>query len=154
MALMFVPDRSTALSEMARVATRGGTVGVLVPSELEKQAAFAPFIELAARHAGPEAVSLLSSYFVCGGLDELTMMVEASGLTVTVSRAEVGAYTAPSIDAAVVNEVESTPLRDRISDDVYRRIREEAHELLAPFTDEAGRLSAPFSVDLVVAHRR
>ena len=70
MALMFVPDRTAALREMGRVAKQGGTVGVLVPSELERQVAFAPFLDIAARHAGPEAVSLMSSYFVCGGLDE------------------------------------------------------------------------------------
>jgi SAM-dependent methyltransferase len=150
MALMFVGDRHTALSEMARVSTRRGSVGVLVPSELERQAAFAPFIDLAARHAGPEAVSLLSSYFTCGGLDELTAVIEAAGLAVTVSHIVDGRYTAPSIDAAIANEVESTPLRDRISDDVYRRIREGANELLAQFTADDGRLSAPFSANLVV----
>ncbi len=70
MALMFVGDRAAALRQMCRVVRRGGAVGVLVPSELERQVAFAPFVDLAARHAGPEAVSLLSSYFVCGSLDE------------------------------------------------------------------------------------
>ena len=71
MALMFVPDRTAALREMGRVVKQGGTVGLLVPSELERQVAFAPFLDIAARHAGPEALSLMSSYFVCGSLDGL-----------------------------------------------------------------------------------
>jgi hypothetical protein len=154
MALMFVPDRDRALREMARVTARGGTVGVLVPSQLERQAAFAPFIDIAARRAGPEAVSLLSSYFVCGGLDRLTGLVEGAGLTVTDARIVTGTYRAPSVDAAVANEVESTPLRERISDAVYQRIRDDARVALAPFTTDNGTLIAPFDTDLVVAERR
>ena len=153
MALMFVPDRTAALREMGRVAKRGGTVGLLVPSELERQVAFAPFVDIAARHAGPEALSLMSSYFVCGSLDELTALVEGAGLTVTTSRIEAGTYTAPSIDAAVANEIESTPLRERISDEVYRQIRDEARELFAPYTTADGTLNTPFDANLVVARR-
>ena len=66
MALMFMPDRTAALREMGRVVKQGGAVGLLVPSELERQVAFAPFVDIVARHAGPEALSLMSSYFVCG----------------------------------------------------------------------------------------
>ena len=153
MALMFVPDRVAALREMGRVVRARGTVALLVPSEIERQLAFAPFLDLAARHAGPDAVSLLSSYFVCGGLDALTATVEAAGLTVTASRIEAGSYTAPSVDAAVANEIESTPLRERISDDVYERIREEARELFAPYTAADGSLTTPFDADVVVAQR-
>ena len=151
MALMFVPDRPAAMREMARVARPGGTVAVLVPSQLERQAAFAPLIDVAARHAGPEAVSLMSTYFACGGLDRLRALTEAAGLTVTLGRTEVGTYRAPSVDAAVANEVESTPLRARITDDVYERIREDAHIVLAPYTETDGSVNASFDADLVVA---
>ena len=72
MALMFVPDRTAALGEMGRVVKQGGAVGLLVPSELERQVAFAPFVDIVARHAGPDARSLMSSYFACGSLDGLT----------------------------------------------------------------------------------
>ena len=153
MALMFVPDRTAVLCEMGRVAKHGGTVGLLVPSELERQVAFAPFLDIAARHAGPEALSLMSSYFVCGSLDELTALVQAAGLTVTTSRIETGTYTAPSIDAAVANEIESTPLRERISDEMYQQILEEARELFAPYTTTDGILNTPFDANLVVAQR-
>ena len=154
MALMFVPDRTAALREMGRVAKQEGTVALLVPSELERQVAFAPFLDIAARHAGPEALSLMSSYFVCGSLDRLTSVVEAAGLTVTTSRIETGTYTAPSIDAAVANEIESTPLRERISDEVYQQIRDEARELFSPYTTVDGALNTPFDINIVVAQRR
>src|SRR5262245_29025760 len=43
MALMFFPDRARAVQEMARVVKPGGTVALLVPGRLDRQAAFAPF---------------------------------------------------------------------------------------------------------------
>jgi SAM-dependent methyltransferase len=153
MALMFFADRAGALREMARVAAPGGTVAVLVPGALERQASFAPFTEVAARHAGVEARSLLSTYFVCGDLDELVALVDSAGLRVTAAGTEAGIYRAPSVDAFVTTEVESTPLVQRISEEVYRRIRADAHDVLAPFTTADGRVEAPFECNLVVARR-
>ena len=153
MSLMFFPDRDRALREMTRVARPGGTVAVAVPAALDTQPAFAPFVAMAGRHAGPEAMSLLSTYFLCGDLDELRELFERAGLEVTSARTHTGTYRAPSVDAAVTTEVESTPLGERITDDVYRRIREEAHDLFAPFTAADGSLEAPFDSHVVVARR-
>lgn len=66
-------------------------------------------------------------------------------------RVEVGRYRAASAEAAVTTEVESTPLRERIDDDVYSRIRDNARVALAPWTTADGRLDAPFAVNAVVA---
>ena len=126
---------------------------MLVPSELRRQVAFTPFVEIAARHAGPDAVSLLSSYFVCGGCPDRACRSRGShGDDRRGSRPV--PYRAPSIDAAVANEVESTPLRERISDEVYERIRIDAREVFARYTADDGSLSTPFDVDVVVARRR
>ena len=153
MALMFFPDRAAAVQEMARVTCPGGTVALLVPGAHEHQLAFARFADLAVRHAGDEARSLLSTYFLCGDLDQLASLVESTGLQVTTARTEVGTYRAPSVEAFVTTEVESTPLVQRISPDVYARIRTGAHDVLAGFTTADGRVEAPFESNLVVAHR-
>jgi ubiquinone/menaquinone biosynthesis C-methylase UbiE len=153
MALMFLPDRSRALLEMARVAHVGGTVAVLVPGALDSQPAFAPFVAMAARRAGPEAESLLTSYFGCGSLEHLEALVESAGLSVTVTRTHLGTYRAPSVDAFVTTEVESTPLVERISAVVYKSIRTDAHQVLAPFTTSDGCVEAPFECNVVVASR-
>src|SRR5262245_50428962 len=58
MALMFFPDRARALREMRRVAAVGGVVALVVPASLGDQPAYGPFVEMATRHAGPEAASL------------------------------------------------------------------------------------------------
>jgi ubiquinone/menaquinone biosynthesis C-methylase UbiE len=151
MALMFFPDRAAALAEMARVVRPEGAVAVLVPGRLDAQPAFAPFVEAAARLAGPDAMSLLSTYFVCGDLDELTVLVASAGLQVTSSRTLAGTYRAPSVDAFVTTEVESTPLVERMSAAVYAALRAEAHDVLRPWTGPDGGVEAPFESVLVVA---
>jgi ubiquinone/menaquinone biosynthesis C-methylase UbiE len=153
MAFMFFPDRAQALREMARVVTAGGIVAMAVPSRLASQPAYAPFVELAAHHAGAEATGLLGTYFASGDLDELQHLVAAAGMRVMATRTHMGTVKCPSVDAFVATEVESTPLRERISDDVYERIRRGAHEVLAPFTAADGTLEAPFECQVVTASK-
>ena len=93
---------------------------------------FKPFVELAGRIAGPEAISLLTAYFVCGDLGELTNLFESAGLRIGVRRSVVGSYRAPSVDAAVTTEVESTPLVERIDAPTYQRLRERPSRSGAP----------------------
>ncbi|MEX0875612.1 MAG: methyltransferase domain-containing protein [Actinomycetota bacterium] len=149
MALMFFPDPREALKEMGRVAK--GTVAIVVPSALEAQPVWGPFVEAAARHAGPEAVSLLSTYWSCGDLDALRGLFVSAGLDVFAADARFGTATFPSIDAFVTTEVESTPLIDRISDEAYSAIREDTRKVLDPFTTDAGVLEAPIECHLVAA---
>jgi ubiquinone/menaquinone biosynthesis C-methylase UbiE len=154
MALMFFPDRALALREMARVVTGGGTVAFSVPSRLSAQPAYAPFVEMAVRHAGPEAAALLGTYFASGDLDELRSLVEAAELRLTATRTYLGTVRCPSIDAFVAAEVESTPLRERISEAVYARIRQEARELLRPFTKPGGAAEIPLEGHVIAARTR
>ena len=129
----------------------GGTVALVVPSALDAQPAFRPFLETAARIAGPEARSLLGAYFVCGDLDELAADVASAGLTMSVSRPVTGTYAAPSVDAAVRTEVESTPLVERLSVEAYQQLRDESVEVMAPWTQHDGSLVAPFTCNVVAA---
>jgi predicted O-methyltransferase YrrM len=154
MALMFFPDRIGALREMGRVAARSGTVAVLVPASLGAQPAYGPFVDMAARHAGPEARSLLNTYFACGDLDDLTSLFGQAGLQVTGTGTHTGTARFPSADALVTTEVESTPLRERISDETYDRIRCGTRDVLGPFTRPDGALEAPFEVHVVAARPR
>jgi SAM-dependent methyltransferase len=153
MALMFLPDRVTALREMARVAHPGGTIGVLVPSRLDAQPAYGPFVDMVGRHAGSEARSLLSTYFTCGDLDDLTTLFKSAGLRSPTTATHLGTAEFPSVDALVTTEVDSTPLGERITADVRDRIRDGAHDVLAPFTTADGSLQAPFEVHVVTARR-
>jgi ubiquinone/menaquinone biosynthesis C-methylase UbiE len=150
MALMFLPDRARALREMRRVVTAGGTVAVLVPDALRAQPAYAPFVAMVARHAGPDTMSLLGTYFACGDLAELVALVESAGLRVVETRTRLGHARFDSVDEFVAAEVKSTPLMERVSDGMYERIREEARDVLRPFTSPAGAVAVPLACHLVV----
>ena len=153
MALMFFPDREQALSEMARVIRPGGTLTIVVPSLLEAQPVWGPFVDVAVRYAGAEAASLLGTYWSCGDLDELRALFGSAGLHVTTSDTRFGTATFPSIDALVATEIESTPLLDRISEDAYGRIFEDTRKVLDPFTTPDGNLEAPIECHVVVARK-
>lgn len=154
MALMFFPDPTGALREMGRVATPGGTVVVMVPSSLDAQPAYHLLVELAARHAGPEAVAMLSAYWACGNLDELLGAVGAAGLEVLSTRTRMGTARFASIDEFVAVEVESTPVRGRLTDDQYDTLRREAKDVLKEFTTPDGRADIPIEGHLVAAQPR
>lgn len=153
MAMMFFPDRPSAVAEMARVVKPKGSVAIVVPSGLQEQPAFEPFVQLAASLTGPEAMSLLTTYFVCGAVGDLESLLAGAGLTVTETRSLVGTYAAPSIDAAVTTEVESTPLVERISDATYAELRRQTRALWRTYESPDGSLAAPFACRFAVARR-
>lgn len=153
MALMFFPDRLTALREMLRVAAPGGTVAVLVPSALDAQPAYGPFVDMVAGLAGAEARSLLSTYFSCGDVGDLTAMFEVAGMTAPTVGTDLGTARFPSVDALVATEIDSTPLGERLTDSTRHRLLDGARRVLAPFTASDGSLEAPFEVHVVAARR-
>jgi ubiquinone/menaquinone biosynthesis C-methylase UbiE len=152
--LMFLSDVVGALREMARVVRPGGTVAVQVWDRLEAQTGYAPLHEVVARHAGQEAVGLMSAYFALGDLDQLSAWIEAAGLRVAATRTRVGAVRLGSLDEFVTVEVEGTPLLERISDEAYGRIRADAVRALAGFAGEDGRAAIPIAGHLVTARRQ
>jgi SAM-dependent methyltransferase len=152
--LMFFPDRAQALREMARVARAGGTVGVQVWGSLESQPGYGPFVEAAARHVGPEAIDLLGSYWVLGDLELVAALFEATGLEVTATRTRLGTARFGSIDELVKTEVESTPLIERIDDDVYGRILEDSRAALGRFCTDDGKAEIPIEGHVITARKR
>lgn len=151
MALMFFPDPTAAVREMGRVVKPLGTVVIMVPSSLDAQPAYRLLVDLAAQHAGPEAVAMLSAYWAAGDLDELLETVRSAGLEVQSTRTRMGTARFESIDQFVAVEVESTPVRDRLSDDEYDALRAEAKEVLEAFTTPDGRAEIPIEGHLVAA---
>jgi ubiquinone/menaquinone biosynthesis C-methylase UbiE len=154
MALMFFPDRTAAIREMGRVVKPHGTVVVMVPSSLDAQPAYRPLVELAARHAGPEAVAMLSAYWACGDLDELLGTTRDAGLEARSTRTRMGTARFDSIDEFVSVEVESTPVRERLTDDEYDTLGREANRVLGEFVAADGTAQIPIEGHLVAARRR
>jgi SAM-dependent methyltransferase len=151
MALMFFPDRTAALREMARVGRPGGVVALAVPASLDDQPAYGPFVEMAARVAGAEAVALLSAYWSCGDLDELGATVTRAGLDVIDVRTHSGTARFASAEELAVTEVEASPLAARLTPEQYTAIRTGSRQVLASFTGSDGALAAPLLGHLVAA---
>ena len=149
MALMFFPDPVAALREMGRVTKAQGTVVVMVPSSLEAQPAYKLLVDLAAEHAGPEAVAMLSTYWTCGDLDTLLRTMEGAGLEVVSTRTRMGTARFGSIDTFVAVEVESTPVRELLSDDEFDTLRRRANRTLGAFTGADGSAQIPIEGQLV-----
>lgn len=153
MAFMFLPDRPRAVREMARVVRPGGTVAFLVPSELDLQPAYGPFVDLAVSHAGPEARSLLGSYFSCGDLATLAALLGPAGLATAAAFTRTGTGLFPSPEALVAVEVDSTPLGERLTPAVRARIDAGAREVLGPFVRDDGTLAIPVAEHVVVGRK-
>ena len=149
MALMFFPDPGAAIREMGRVVKPQGTVVIMVPSSLDAQPAYEPLVALAARHAGPEAVAMLSAYWACGDLDDLLRTVRAARLDVLSTRTRMGIARFASIDEFVSVEVESTPVRERLTNDEYDTLRREANSILQRFTTADGTAEIPIEGHLL-----
>ena len=152
--LMYFPDQVKALAEMARVVRSEGTVAVQVWAHLDAQPGYRVFAEIVTRHAGRDAIDLIGSYFSLGDLDLALGLFKQAGLRVCATRTRQGAVRSDSIDEFVKSEIESTPLIDRIDDDVYSRILEESREALGAFVTDRGRGEIPIGGHLIVAQTR
>jgi len=151
MALMFFPDPTAAAREMGRVAAPDGTVVIMVPSSLDAQPAYRLLVDVAATHAGSDAVAMLSAYWTCGDLDELLTTIRDAGLDVLSTRTRMGTATFGSIDEFVSIEVESTPVRERLTDSEYDALRRQANDVLEAFTTSDGTARIPIEGHLVAA---
>jgi SAM-dependent methyltransferase len=151
-ALMFFPDATAALVEMARVAASGGTVGVQVFARLDAQPAYGPWIGMVAEHAGPEARNLLGTYWVHGDLDVLADRFAKTGLTVTATRTKTVVLRFDSIEDFARTEIEATPLVERLSDDQYRTIVTKSDGVLDQFVTDSGT-AIPIVAHLMIGHK-
>ena len=149
-ALMFFPDRVAVLRELARVAG-AGTVAVQVPGRLENSAGYRVLAEVVARHAGPEVVDLLGSYFAAGDPDRLEGQFAAAGLGVDRFETWTGATRLDSVDTLI--SVELLPLADRVDAATRELIAGECRTALAPYTAADGSVAAPIEVHLLAASR-
>jgi SAM-dependent methyltransferase len=151
-ALMFLPDPTRALAEMGRAAGPQGTVALQVYASLADQPAYGPWVDLVAGHAGPEAINLLSTYWIHGDLAELRARFDAAGLVVTGVQTVRGVARFGSAEEMVRTEVEATPLVDRLDDSGYRRIIDESTELFDRFRTGGG-VDLPIDSHLVVTRQ-
>jgi SAM-dependent methyltransferase len=149
-ALMFVPDPVRALREMGRVAA--GRVAVQVPGRLAASPGYLALAEVVSRHAGPEAVELISGYFSVGEPDVLSALCTAAGLRIDRWESGQSATRLAGLDDFLAAEL--LPLADRVDREVRDRIIADCRRDLAGFIDADGAIAAPLEVHLFIARRR
>ena len=142
--IFFFPDPTGALREMARVTRPGGRVVVQAFSSLRAQPAYGPWVDMVARHAGPEAVELLGTYWAHGEPEAMRERCVDAGLRVTGTHEHLRPASFPDIPTMVLTEVNATPLRDRLDQASLERILADSHEVLAEFVQD-GRLVIPLA---------
>lgn len=143
-AIFFFPDPTRGLSEMGRVTRPGGRVVVQSFSSLPAQPAYGPWVEMVARHAGPDAVKLLGTYWAQGDPASMRNRCADAGLRATAIHEHTRPAYFPDIRTMVVTEVNATPLRDRLDQTVLDRIMAESNEVLAEFVRD-GQLVIPLA---------
>ena len=150
-ALFFFPDPGRAVQEMARVVGSGGTVAIQTYSALDEQPAYGPFMDVVAKHAGPEARVLLGTYWSMGDSAALMRLTAAAGLEVIETRTSLGVARFPSTDAVAHTEIRSTPLADRLDSVAYDRILTDTHEVLSRYEGADGSVRVPIRATMIAA---
>ena len=143
-AIFFFPDPTGALAEMARVTRPSGRVVVQSFSLLDAQRAYAPWIRMVSRHAGPDTEELLGTYWAQGNPEIMRGRCAEARLRVTSLHEHLRPAYFPNIETFVLTEVNATPLRDRLLQADLDRILAESQQLLEPFIQD-GRLVIPLS---------
>ena len=142
--IFFFPDPTGALAEMARVTRPSGRVVVQSFASLHAQPAYAPWVRMVARHAGPDAAELLGTYWAHGEPEVMRGRCAEARLRVTVLHEHLRPAYFPNVETFVLTEVNSTPLRDRLVQADLDRILAESQPVLAPFIQD-GRLVIPLA---------
>jgi ubiquinone/menaquinone biosynthesis C-methylase UbiE len=143
-AIFFFLDPTAALSEMARVTRPGGRVAVQAFSALPAQSAYGPWVDMVARHAGPDAVELLGTYWAHGDAEVMSGRCADAGLRVTAIHQHSRPAYFPNIQTMVLTEVNATPLGDRLDQKILDQILAESQEILRQFVQD-GRLVIPLA---------
>jgi SAM-dependent methyltransferase len=152
-ALFFFPDPGRAVREMARVVGPAGTVAIQTYAPLAEQPAYGPFMEVIARHAGPEARVLLGTYWSQGDLARLTEFAAAAGLEPIETRTSLGIARFPSTDAVAHTEIRATPLVDRLDSAAYDRILADTHDVLNRYAQADGSVLIPIRAKMIAGRR-
>jgi hypothetical protein len=99
---------------------------------------------MVARHAGPDAVRMLGTYWVHGDQRLMRSRCAEAGLGVTAVTDLVRPAYFPSVEAMVRTEVAATPLANRLDPAELDRIVAESDAVLGRFLSD-GRLEIPLA---------
>lgn len=154
-ALMFFPHRDRALSEMRRVLSLGGRLGVATCGPIEAAVPYARLAEIVRHAAGEEATAIMQSPFSLSDPEAVAALLKAAGFTNVTAARLLGTVDYPTIDAFLEGEIDATPLGShlhQLGNAVYARVRDETCTMLTPF-QRSVRLQFPFEAVIATGER-
>jgi SAM-dependent methyltransferase len=152
-ALMYFPDRTTAISEMMRVLRPGGALAVAVWGPYERATGYVILTEIAERGCGQTAVDVLTAPFALGEEGALRILFQEAGVNEPEIELRPGTISFPSIEVFVETEVKGSPLEVLFDEESYRGLIQEAREELLQFRIEGGEVVMPMDALVVTARK-
>jgi SAM-dependent methyltransferase len=153
-ALMFFPDRVTALREMWRVLKPEGRLAVAVWGPYQRAMGYVVLTGIAERRCGRAAADVLTAPFVLGDHDALVGLFRAAGIDAVTVDLRPGTIRFPTVDSFVETEVRGSPLDDLLDEESYRGLLAEARDALRPFCAGDGQVTMPLDAYVATARTR
>jgi ubiquinone/menaquinone biosynthesis C-methylase UbiE len=153
--LQFFPDMDGALSEAARVTRPGGRIAVTVWAPLERSPYMAAQLHGIQEVIGQEASASFTGAFRCSP-ERVTAALAAAGFRDVEDREVVADVRLPQAAGFVPGHLTAIPWGVAVAEarpDGLRQAARTILELLAPFTNPDGSVTAPFASLLVTATR-
>jgi len=152
-ALMYFPDRVTALREMWRVLVPNGRLAVATWASIDRARGYRILAEIATKHCEPEVADMLAAPHVLGDkaqLAELFVEARISGARVTLHE---GSVRFASVKELVRIEVKGHPPADHQSDEAMETLAVESESALAEFVQPSGEIVMPLDAHIVTAEK-
>ena len=151
-AFMYLPDRVTAIQEMARVTAPGGTLAIAVWTSLEDAPGYQLLADIAERAHQPAVAATMRAPFVLGEASLVRDLFGRAGVHLAGLRHTSGSVRFDSIDALVHAEIAGTPLAGTLGRDGYQALLNEARVALAPFCT-AGGVRFPIGAHIAISRK-
>ncbi|HEX6033784.1 MAG TPA: methyltransferase domain-containing protein [Anaerolineales bacterium] len=152
--LMFFEDRSAAIHEMSRVLSPGGRLAIAVWDRLENTPGYAAMAALLKRLFGTQTAEALYAPFSLGDKETLRPVLNDPRLQDLHITTLDGTARFSSIDSWVFTEIKGWTLSDRIDEEQYQELLEEAKKELAPFVLPDGKVEFRAPAHIVMARKQ
>lgn len=152
-ALMFLADRTKALSEMCRVTKPGGRIGIFVWDTIENSPGYDTLVPVLGEVVGPDAAEALSAPFCLGSRAAVDDELAKAGLSPERHLTFSGTARHASLDDWIDTEIGGWTLADRISAEQIERIKDRVRARLSHPAAADGSLALPAPALLVVVRR-
>jgi SAM-dependent methyltransferase len=152
-ALMYFPERATALREMWRTLAPGGRLAIAAWAPLGHARGYQILVDIATRLCGGEAADVLAAPFVLGDRAVLAKLFVDGGIPGVNVTLHEGSIRFPSIKEFIRIEVKGSPLADMVSDDAMETLAGESENALAEFVVPSGEIVMPMDAHIVTASK-